>query len=236
MIKAVFFDWFNTLARYNPPREVLQSQALKEFGYDISPEVIFPAILLADTDFFEEQAVSPVTKRSREEQSQIYTRYQQTVLNEVGISTDDSPGLAFKVVMKAQELYKDIGFALFDDVLPELKTLRKLDLKMGLLTNMETDMNQVCENLGLGAYLDFIVTSVEAGADKPDPRIFALALERTGVKAEESLHVGDQPVIDAQGAKNAGINPVLIDRFNQYPDVTDYPRISSLVDLGELIR
>ena len=38
MIKAVFFDWFNTLARYEPPREQIHSEALREFGFEVPPE------------------------------------------------------------------------------------------------------------------------------------------------------------------------------------------------------
>ena len=54
MIKAVFFDWFNTLAYYEPPREELQSQALHEFGIEVLPSELLPSILAADKYFFDE--------------------------------------------------------------------------------------------------------------------------------------------------------------------------------------
>ena len=53
MTKAVFFDWFNTLARYEPPREELYSQALREFGIEVPPEKILPGLLAADSYFSE---------------------------------------------------------------------------------------------------------------------------------------------------------------------------------------
>ena len=236
MIKAVFFDWFNTLAQYSPPREELQSQALHEFGIDISGEKLFPALLLADKDFFDEYAVTPMAKRSREEQIRIYTRYEQTLLEKAGVDVPENPETILKILMKAQKLYEGIVFVLFDDVIPSLKGLKEQGLILGLVTNMETEMRPLCKELGLGPYLDFVVTSGEVGADKPQPPIFLEALRRAGVGAAEALHVGDQFKIDAEGARNVGINAVLLDRYDQYPEITEVPRIKSLFEVAAYTR
>ncbi|MFC2070480.1 HAD family hydrolase [Chloroflexota bacterium] len=231
MIKAVFFDWFNTLARYSPPREELQSRTLGEFGINVSAERLLPAILIADKHLFDEHAESPVTKRSPEEQAKIYTQYQQTVLSEAGVDISSSPDMLPKIMKKAQELYKDIKFILYDDVIPTLKTITEKDLTIGILTNIESGMSPICRELGLESYIDFIITSGEAGADKPQPQIFLTALERAGVKAGEALHVGDQYKIDIAGARGVGINPLLLDRFNQYQDIDDCPKIHELSEV-----
>ncbi len=236
MIKAVFFDWFYTLARYNPPREELQSEALRSFGISVSPETIFPALLAADKDLFDEHAAFPITKRSREEQVKIYTRYQQTLLTRAGVDILNNPDIVLKTMKKAQELYKDIQFVLFDDVIPSLKALKEQDLTMGLVTNMDTDMRPICKELGLGPYLDFVVTSGEVGVDKPQPLIFLEALKRAGVEPGEALHVGDQYNIDAAGAMAVGINALLLDRFNQHPEITDCPVIHSLAEVSEHLQ
>jgi putative hydrolase of the HAD superfamily len=135
------------------------------------------------------------------------------------------------LLKKAQELYKDLRFAIFDDVLPALKIIKERALTTGLLTNLDRDMKLIYGQLGLEPYIDFVVTSGEAGADKPKPPIFLTALERAGVAAGEAVHVGDQYQIDVVGAQGVGINPMLLDRYNQYPDVSDCPRISSLTEL-----
>jgi len=235
LIKAVFFDWFNTLALYSPPREELQSQALREFGIDISPEKMRPALLIADRYLFEEYATSPISKRSPEEQAKIYARYQQTVLTEAGVDVSYSSDTLAKIMKKARELYKDIRFVLFDDALPTVKKLKEQNLTLGLLTNMASDMKPVCSELGLEPYIDFIVTSAEAGADKPQPQIFLTALERAGVEASEAVHVGDQYKLDAVGAMGVGIKPILIDRYNLFPEVTDCPRVQSLAEVTEYL-
>jgi len=232
LIKAVFFDWFNTLALYDPPREELQSKALREFGINTSPEKIRPALLIADRNFFEENATFPIRQRSPEEQAKIYARYQQTLLTEVGVNVPDDPDIFVKIMRKVQELYKDIRFVLFDDVLPTIKTLKGKNLTLGLLTNLDSDMKPVCRELGLEPYIDLIVTSGEAGADKPQPQIFRMALERAGVEASETVHVGDQYKLDVVGAMGVGINPILIDRYGLYHEVTDCPRIHNLAELS----
>ncbi|MBA7616033.1 Phosphoglycolate phosphatase [subsurface metagenome] len=233
MTRAVFFDWFNTLALYKPPREELHCQALREFGINISPQKIKPGLLIADGDYLTENATFPIRQRSPEEQAKIYAHYQQTVLTEAGVNLSNSPDIFTKIIEKLQELYKEIRFVLFDDVLSTLKTLKKQNLTLGLLTNMDTDMKPICSELGLEVYLDFIVTSGEAGADKPQPQIFLTALQQAGVKASEAVHVGDQYKIDVIGARGVGINPILIDRYNLFPEVTDCPRIHSLSELTE---
>jgi len=231
VIKAVCFDWFNTLARYEPPREELQSQALQEFGIRVSPQEIMPGLLVADRDFFDENAVSPVRKRSPEEQAKIYTRYQKTILSEAGVSVPGEPDMLVKIMKRAQQLSAKMSFVLFNDVLSTLKTLKEQKLILGLLTNLDRDMNPICRGLGLEPYISFIVTSGEVGVDKPKPQIFLAALQRTGTNASETVHVGDQYKLDVVGARAVGIKPILIDRYDLYPEVSDCPRIRSLTEL-----
>ena len=61
-------------------------------------------------------------------------------------------------------------------------------------------------------YLELMSRILEEGVEKPDARIFEIALERTGVQAEDVLHVGDSAVDDWQGAKRVGMRALLIDR------------------------
>jgi len=230
VIKAVFFDWFNTLAHYDPPREELQSQALRELGIiNVSLEKIRRGLLVADRDYFEENTLSPVRERSPEEQAKVYIRYQNTVLTEAGVNVPEE--LLLKTMSRLQERYREMTFVLVDDVLSTLKTLKKQKLTLGLLTNMQTEIGPIRENLGVEPYLDFTVTSAEAGADKPQSPIFRLALERAGVEPPEAAHVGDQYKLDVIGARGVGITPILIDRSNSYPEVNDCPRIHSLTEL-----
>ncbi len=236
MVKAVFFDWFNTLAHYEPPREKIHSQALQEVGINVPPQEIRRSLFVADREFYEENVRFPVQKRSPDEQNKVYTRYQNTLLTESGVDVSKEPDILVKIMKKVRELSKGMNFVLFDDVLSTLKILKQRRLIIGLLTNLDRDMSPICHQLGLEPYLDFAVTSGEAGADKPNPPIFLTALERAGIDALEAVHVGDQYKLDVIGARGVGITPVLIDRDDLSPEVADCLRIRSLTELTGYLK
>ena len=229
MIKAVFFDWFNTLTHFDPPRAGLYSRAFQQFGLELAPKAIMRGILAGDLYCFEENTKSPVEERSAEEQAKVYSYYPKAILTEAGVKVSED--LQLKILRIVQQQFKGDALVLFDDVLSTLKMLKERRLILGLITNATKEKLSLHNKLGLEHYLDFVVTSQEVGADKPKPPIFLAALDRAGVKAFEALHVGDQYQLDVMGAIGAGINPILIDRYDLYPDVDNYPRICSLTEL-----
>jgi len=174
-----------------------------------------------------------VAKRSPQEQTEIGLRYQEIILTEAKVSAPRE--LILKIMKKARELFKGMAFILFDDVLATVKTLKEQKLILGLLTNATRDMVSVYRQLGLEPYLNFIVTSEEVGADKPRPPIFLAALEQAGVNPSEAIYVGDQYKLDVLGARGVGINPVLIDRYDLFPEIDDCPRIRTLTELTEYL-
>jgi putative hydrolase of the HAD superfamily len=233
MIKAVFFDWFNTLAHYEPPRYELQRRVCGELGFEVSPEAARRGVLAADRFYFDENIKSPVEKRSPNDRKAVWGRYQEIVLAEAGVRATREQ--FYQIMTRVQELFRGDSWALFDDVLPTMQVLKERRLTLGLLTNASRGLVSVYAELGLSPYLAFVVTSEEAGSDKPLPPIFLMALEKAGVAASETYHVGDQYNIDVAGARSAGISPVLLDRYDQYPEVTDCPRLRSLPELVELL-
>jgi len=88
---------------------------------------------------------------------------------------------------------------LFDDVLPSLKTLKR-KYTIGLLSNGNT----YPERCGLESMFQFVIFSQDYGIEKPDPRIFKIALEKTGCSEDQFLHIGDSIEEDIAGAINAG--------------------------------
>ena len=231
-IKAVFFDFFNTLVDYDPPREQLQVAACREFGIEIEPQAMRQALSAGDQLYYQEIARLPESRRSAAEKMDLYTRYEAKVLEGVGVEVSDEEAL--KIMAKFGALMRQLGakFVLFDDVEPALAQLKDRGLTLGLITNFDRDLPPICDELGLSSYLDFLVTSLAVGAVKPDPAIFQAALERAGVDASEAMHVGDQYHSDVLGARNAGISPLLIDRDDLHPEISDCPRIRTL---GEVV-
>jgi putative hydrolase of the HAD superfamily len=235
LIKAVFFDWSFTLARYIPSREELQCQALGELGILVSPSCITAGLAVADRYLWEESSVSSIRQRSLEERAALFVRYEQKVLAESGVRVPTDSANFPKLIKNLDELYKQLKFVLYDDVLPAVKSLKQKNLVLALVTNMDADMKAICRELGLAEYLDLIITSSEVGASKPQPKIFLTALQMAGLNAAEVIHLGDQPDIDIAGARGAGIQPVLLDRDNIFPAFVECPRIRGLAEVDPLI-
>ena len=188
-----------------------------------------------DKYLFDENFITPVRKRSREEQVNLYLRQQEIILTEIGVDVTEQPDLVGKTLMRLRELFQGLRFVLFEDVLPTLKALRKQKLILGLLTNLDRDMTPLCRELGLEPYLDFVVTSAEVDSDKPNAPIFLTALERARVKATEAIHIGDQYKVDVTGARGVGITPLLLDRYDLSPEVNDCPRLHSLSEVPKYL-
>lgn len=234
MLKAVFFDLFNTLARYDPPREQLYHRAFKEIGIEIPVKDVMRGILSADHIYFAENAKRPVRERSPEEQLKVFLCYPESILTRANIIV--SQDIQLNLVRKILKEYRDMNIVLYADVLTTLKSLRERNLVIGLLTNADTrGASTFCNKLGIMPYLNFIATSQEAGAEKPSPPIFLMALERAGVKATEAVHIGDQYQADVLGARSVGIAAILIDRYDISTDITDCPRIIGLNQLDQYI-
>jgi putative hydrolase of the HAD superfamily len=95
--------------------------------------------------------------------------------------------------------------------------LREAGLALAVVSNSEGNIEAMLRDIGLAPLFDTILDSTVVGFAKPDPRIFALALERLGVAAADAIMVGDSPNADVEGARGAGVRAALLDPFDLYP-------------------
>jgi putative hydrolase of the HAD superfamily len=231
MIKAVFFDFYHTLVRFEPPREELQSAALREFGINARPEDLRLPVVAADEFIYTELARLPMNKRSGKEKVELWANYQQAFLKEANIPVTEPlvKGLLGKMQQAKMKL------VLFDDVAPTLTALKSRGLTLGLISNIDKDITPMLKELGLLNLLEIIVMSVEVGFSKPQPEIFHEAVKRAHVPPAEAIFIGDQYRVDALGACQAGLKGVLLDRYNYFKDVRDCPRVQSLSEIKSLL-
>jgi putative hydrolase of the HAD superfamily len=124
---------------------------------------------------------------------------------------------------------------LFDDVLPALTELKKKGLILGLISNVDSDINPLLDKLELSPLLQVVVTSQETGYFKPQPEIFQEAARQADVKIQESMYVGDQYQIDALGAEDAGMQGVFLDRNDYFNDASKTIKIKNLYQLVEYL-
>lgn len=126
--------------------------------------------------------------------------------------------------------FEDIN--LFDDVLPALNVL-KPRYALGLLSNG----NSYPERCGLQGMFQFVVFSQDYGVEKPDPRLFQVAVEKAGCSRQQLLHVGDSVQNDVVGAINAGITCVWLNRKQvKNVDLTIEHEVASLLELLEILE
>jgi putative hydrolase of the HAD superfamily len=114
--------------------------------------------------------------------------------------------------ISVETMMATIRFHAFDDVAPALAELRALGVGLVCASNWDVSLPEVLARCGLDGALDGVVTSAEVGARKPNPAIFAAALELAGCAPAEAIYVGDTPEEDLDGANAAGIRALLIDR------------------------
>lgn len=227
MIKAIFFDFFNTLACYQPPREQVYINICGEHGIHVEEKALFKSLPLADTFWRDENRRHPIDKRTQEEKTAFWTEYAIKALKGAGVEINRD--LALKILSKMQQMKWE--FKAFDDVSNTLKMLKDRGLTLGLISNVGQDMQKTFKELGLQPYLDYYVTSLEVGFDKPRPEIFQAALQKAKVNPEEVIYVGDQYELDIVGARGVGMKAILIDRKRWSTDITDCPRIQSLAEI-----
>jgi len=231
MIKAVFFDLYQTLVRYQPSQEELEAQALVSLGFKTTAAALNIPILTANEFLYNKMSERPLSKRPKEEITALYIEYQRIVIKTAGIEADEK--VIFKLLGMMQQAKMDL--VLFDDTLPVLTDLKQRGLVTGLISNIEKNMDDAIQKLGIASKLDVIVTSLEAGAAKPHPEIFQYAMSKAKVQPAESIYVGDQYQVDMAGAKAAGMKGILLDRTDYYQTILDCPRIKNLKELIKYI-
>ena len=128
-------------------------------------------------------------------------------LEDAGIGAARAGELADAV----RERYLDvtIGWRLFDDTLPALRTLRERGWRNVVLSNHVPELGDLVDGLGLSPHLDDVFSSGLTGYEKPHPEAFRLVLAACG-HPEHAWMVGDNPHADVEGAEGVGLSAILV--------------------------
>jgi HAD superfamily hydrolase (TIGR01549 family) len=130
---------------------------------------------------------------------------------------------------KADNLWEHVE----PDVVPALAALQARGLRLVVVSNANGRLRHLFDRLDLTRWFDHLLDSHEWGVEKPDPRLFQLALEQARAEAPRTIHVGDLYHVDVVGARRAGLrDAVLFDMADLYGTV-DCPRVRSLAALVE---
>jgi putative hydrolase of the HAD superfamily len=217
VLRAVLFDVDFTLFRPGPELGPEGYRRLGErHGLDLDPGRYEDA---------RARAISFLQgERELVHDEEIWIAFTEEIVRGMGGDADGARECATDMV---REWERHENFALYEDALPTLDALRRHDLRIGLVTNGQRDLEEFVEHHAL--QVDAMIGSRSHGRIKPHPSIFEAALAAIGVSAGEVAMVGDSYADDIEGARALGIRAILLDRDGLRPDEPD--RIDTLLAL-----
>jgi putative hydrolase of the HAD superfamily len=197
------------------------SESLAAHGVDVS------AARLAAADPHARRALDvPATIKRTTDQTRGGT-YFNFVLERAGVPPSDRTDAALNDLWQ-YHARTNLWETIPDDVWKALTAL-KARYRIVVVSNANGTLHAAFDRLGLAPLVDLVVDSALEGVEKPDPRLFQLALSRIGASAATTVHVGDLYEVDVVGARAAGMQSWLIDAADLYADA-DCPRYRSLAD------
>lgn len=165
--------------------------------------------------------------RRRRDIAHDFTRLREEAMRELLLQHAYDPGLASTAIELFVRVRSEV--TLFDDVRPALAELARR-YTLVALTNGNADLGVA----GVDEYFAFCISPAEAGVQKPDPRMFEVALARAGVSPERAVHVGDQPLYDIEGAHRARLRAVWLNRDGSAWPAEYAPAAAEIASLADL--
>jgi putative hydrolase of the HAD superfamily len=227
---AVSFVWFDigyTLLYMQ--REVTYKQALKEFGHEVALNDIEREFHLTDKLFMREYPGIFLQPRK------VFMPSYLGIMNyRMGLSLDVCELDACWEEIKQNT---DPYWLPFEGVKEVLQKLKRRSIGTGIISNWDWTARDILTAAGLIEFFDHIIISCEVDCDKPDPRIFEIALQQAGVAARDCIYIGDNYYDDAVGSREVGMPALIINRFGSLgvEELEDCPLIGHLSDLFNFI-
>jgi putative hydrolase of the HAD superfamily len=202
--RAVIFDAGNTLVAMDYPAIAAH---LARRGHPRGVDAIRAAERRARVRLDDDVIAA---RRASTESVDTHTRYLRYVLEHLGI---DGAGEIEAAIAWRRTYNQPVGLwnTAEPDAASALKRLSDSGLAVGDISNSNGTVRSTLEAGGLTPYLDFVLDSSVVGVEKPDRRIFEMALREAGVAAHEAVYVGDLYSVDVLGARAAGLEAILLD-------------------------
>ena len=207
MYKTIFFDAAGTLIYL--PKSVGHHYAL--VGQRIGLLLEADALDRAFASCWKQMPTRPAIDGPREDDDKGWWReLVNRLLEEVAPATNALDRDAFFEV--AYSHFAEAGvWDLYPEVAEVLEALHGR-FHLAVISNFDGRLRMILEHLGVSQLFSHVFLSSELGADKPDPEIYRRALQLSNATPGETLHVGDDPVRDWEGAADAGLSVFRLER------------------------
>lgn len=176
-----------------------------------------------------------------------WPRYLRAYALACGVPEDRAEAAAADLDREIQDFNREVQGFTWGHIAPGsadgLRAIATLGLPIAIVSNSTGTVEQQLAELGIcqtgpgdGIEVGAVIDSAVVGVEKPDPRIFALALDRLGIGRDGAVHVGDTVRFDVDGAHAAGIRPVHLDPYGDCRAPDGHEHIRRLGDLPPIIR
>ena len=224
MLRTVFLDAGGVLLYPNWWRV---ADALARQGVTIAPEALAAADPPARRELDDRRTIGTTTDASRG------WLFFDLILAHAGVARSEATTTAL-ANLHAYHTASNLWEYVPPGVEPALAALRARGLQLVVVSNANGTLRAHMDRLNLTPLFDIVLDSSDEGVEKPDPRFFRIALERSKAAPESTIHVGDLYHVDIVGARNAGLRGVLLDEADLRPDA-DCPRVRTLDELVQRI-
>ncbi|CAG7616368.1 Phosphoglycolate phosphatase [Paenibacillus solanacearum] len=215
--KAIFFDVGDTLITI-PAARVIMQQYLASKAMHRGEEQIGELFTEAFRLFYYGKQLDPFEVCTPESDRAFWVKLYHYILQRLGV--DEEQWTEEQVHQCCHELYHLFTapeqYALFEDVKECIERLSREGYKLGIISNFAPTLSSILEHKGILHYFDPVIVSTEVGLEKPDPAIFSLALERSGLEARDVLYIGDHDRNDIWAPAQVGIDAVKIKRYDYH--------------------
>jgi putative hydrolase of the HAD superfamily len=230
---AILFDMGYTLVYFEPPQEVITQQALRAAGVERSTAEITAAVEAVWGDYYRDAATATFPATA-EYDRQVQLTLGRRLLAHLGLDGDRATLQRYSE--SARDRFGQPGVLRpYPETVDVLEVLRARGYRLGIISNWSWNLRERVVQAGLDGFFEVVWASAYAGCNKPHPDIFRQALARLALPPGRALFVGDSYEHDVVGARNAGLDAVLLDRAGAAPN-PDCPVIRDLWGLFDLLE
>ena len=213
------FDCYGTLIQWDEGLKAVVAAILRDKG----EHAVDVERLIEVYDRHEHRLEQIPPHRSFRELS---TQGLQLALEELGLTSDPQDSLRLASAIPRMPP--------FPEVIATLAQLKAMGFKLCIVSNTDDDI--IAGNVAqLGGHIDRVITAQQAGAYKPDPRLFDYAHQQLGVTREQAVHICASPMLDHTAARDMHFRCVWIDRGTGRQLLPDYRPDAILNTLDQVV-
>jgi len=207
---AILFDMGYTLVFFEPPQEIVVQEALGAIGVERSADQINTAARVAFGEYYR-GADTATFSATPDYDRQVQVRLARALLDALGVEADEAVQKTYSAALEAG-FGRPGAIRPYPETVDILDTLAEQDYRLGIISNWSWNLRDRVAQAGLNGYFETVWASAYAGCNKPHPGIFYQTLLQMDLLPGRALYVGDSYEHDVAGARNAGLDVVLLDR------------------------